>query len=141
MCPVEQERYVPTLSLGCDEYAGVAESHWKEEALANLFVIKVEEYGLDKLLRSIFAGNKEIAELFTQITNGRTGEEQGTRTGNRGEMGVSPKILSDVPVGEESVSFRRRAGRDTERRGTEAGETGLEARIRWAKGLSSTPYR
>lgn len=124
-----KEKY-PEVYSNVEEYP---EGHRAEEAVAYLFEKKCKEFGIDRVLKSKFAGDKDVVVVFTEITNflnhgkGREHNPLGEKEGERRE----PEGRESPGESERSVYDAREMRRDDVfREGDPEGYGGIETRER-----------
>lgn len=124
-----KEKY-PEVYSNVEEYP---EGHRAEEAVAYLFEKKCKEFGIDIVLKSKFAGDKDVVVVFTEITNflnhgkGREHNPLGEKEGERRE----PEGRESPGESERSVYDAREMRRDDVfREGDPEGYGGIETRER-----------
>lgn len=118
---------------------GYPETDRSEEAIAYLFEKKCREFGVDRVLKSKFAGDRDVANVFTEITkflnhekgrerNQLRGKERNRKTGNESSAGTENavhdgrRVRGDDLFRESDTGGRGRTG--TGERGEE--ETGSQ---------------
>ena len=108
---------------------------WGEEAVAYLFEITRRKYGTERLLNSTFAGNSDIANVFTNIINFlRNGKEsnrlQSSDGNGRGQLGDGAPNGTESQGGERMGRVRGMEddGTRSSGRGTDEGVRSLDER-------------